>query len=583
MEEILTRLGYSLEKKLNVGEDLIIWDNVISYLSKIIGLKKRINSSNLSKRYTNHEALYFVNDDFLNIILKREFQRIEWKYRNAQSQRPEMATKLTLLANIIETIFYYSNHQKVIKNNNVITASDIAMFSFCPASYSIHKSYEIKDTLSTKTGTQFHEETKLINLIKNGIIKKKNETDERYFSDKEYKRFLHDIDNSQLIYSGHSEKDKSKFFKNKDFVCQPDYIFRNSAGKYFVVEEKFRFVQKKWVEKTEPIYDQTYYTSEDKANNIFYANHCLQLAAYIYGIDEIQIEYGYLIYWQLKKGKEAEFRCIAKKIERENSLLESLRATYVQVAGFNLKKVIGFDVQQLNINKCTNCSVAGLCGHKHKAFLNLKMPYYEGKYMSLRKYEIPSTLTEYKEEFVHFLSPDYQCQVCHNWVIGSNISEMTLVVRDSHNGYRFQNTDTPAKIDYQIDLQDLMPFQLNIGWDKRYYYSNTDYLMRHTFKLQKICGSCRRQESIPLEFKFVDEKLSVFKKIKLTDFNKSEMKRNRISYQIDKRARNIILICELCKNKWEPRINYRTNLLTEDSPKCPQCGIGNILITLEKK
>ena len=117
MEEILTRLGYSLEKKLNVGEDLIIWDNVISYLSKIIGLKKRINSSNLSKRYTNHEALYFVNDDFLNIILKREFQRIEWKYRNAQSQRPEMATKLTLLANIIETIFYYSNHQKVIKNN----------------------------------------------------------------------------------------------------------------------------------------------------------------------------------------------------------------------------------------------------------------------------------------------------------------------------------------------------------------------------------------------------------------------------------------------------------------------------------
>ena len=211
------------------------------------------------------------------------------------------------------------------------------------------------------------------------------------------------------------------------------------------------------------------------------------------------------------------------------------------------------------------------------------MPYYEGKYMSLRKYEIPSTLTEYKEEFVHFLSPDYQCQVCHNWVIGSNISEMTLVLRDSHNGYRFQNTDTPAKIDYQIDLQDLMPFQLNIGWDKRYYYSNTDYLMRHTFKLQKICGSCRRQESIPLEFKFVDEKLSVFKKIKLTDFNKSEMKRNRISYQIDKRARNIILICELCKNKWEPRINYRTNLLTEDSPKCPQCGIGNILITLEKK
>ena len=47
MEDILARLGYTLEKKLNVGEDLNVWDKVISYLSDIIGLRKHVNPSNI--------------------------------------------------------------------------------------------------------------------------------------------------------------------------------------------------------------------------------------------------------------------------------------------------------------------------------------------------------------------------------------------------------------------------------------------------------------------------------------------------------------------------------------------------------
>lgn len=579
MEDILTMLGYSLEKKLDVGDDLVVWDTTIGYLSRIIGLEKFINPSNLNQRYTNHQDFYLVNDQFFNAILKREFKRIPWKYKAEQSQRPEMATKLFFLANIIETFLYYTNHQKKLKTDNIITASDIAMYAFCPASYSIHKSYDLKESPLTDNGKKYHEGTRLINKIKKGEIEKENKTDIRFFkeSEKDYKRFLDEIDNSKLIFSGHSETDKNKYFKKNDFVCQPDYIFQDRNSKHFVVEEKFRFVGKKSVEKHNSYLDKTYYETEDDFNDVFYTNHILQLASYIYGIEELKIEYGYLVYWQIKDDKVV--KCNVKKIARDFSLLENLRQTFRRVKAFNADKVINFDVGTLNENKCTNCSVAALCGHKHRLFPELKIPYYEGKYISLRRSDLPNELTEYKEEFSNFLSPNYQCQVCHNWHIGSDISSALLSLSDYQQDYKFQIVSPIYNQSKRIELKELSPFTIDINNYEPDYFSHVDYLMRHTFLLDKICVKCKMQKDVSLDLRFIGEaeSLNYYKKVKLTDFNISEMKSNGISYKVDEIRKNIVLTCKFCNTIWEPDAEYSRNLLDDESPKCPKCDLSNLL------
>jgi formylglycine-generating enzyme required for sulfatase activity len=567
MEDILARLGYTLEKKLNVSEDLNVWDKVISYLSDIIGLRKHVNPSNLNQRYSDHEELYLVNDDFFNTLLKKEFNRIPWKYKNERTQRPELSAKLSLLANIIETMYYYQSHQLTVKNSKTITASDIAMYSFCPASYSIHKSYEIKATPLTENGKKLHEENRLINKIKTGKI------NEEYYTENEYKHFLNDINNSKLIFSGHSEKDKNKFFREKDFVCQPDYIFQNRDGKYFVVEEKFRFVQKKRVEKTDSRYDETYYTYDDDFNDVFYNNHQLQLASYIYGISEMKIDYGYLIYWQMKNSEMV--KCIVKKVDRNHTLLRDLRTIYSRVALFNADKVVAFDKSALNINKCTNCSVAGICGHKHHVFSELKLPYFEGNYISPRKCVLPIELSEYANEFKKFLSPNYQCQICHNWCNGSDISNGIVAPIDYKNGYYFKIVDPPHNSPKIIELNELNPFSLTIT-EKYNYFSRADYIMKNIFRIDKMCVNCKKQTNIPLTFKFLDDKSETFEKFNLTPFNKSEMAKNGISYKRDKIRKNITLHCKHCNTYWEPTAYFSNQIHL-----CKICDINPLLIPTE--
>ena len=583
MEETLKKLGFSLEKKLNVGENLNVFDKTIAYLSQILGYKCQVNYSDLQLRYSNHQDLYFVHDDFFDAILKREFEKISWKYKNERTQKPELLIKLTLLANIAETAYYYSNHKKQIKSKT-ISASDIASFSFCPASYCIHQSYEIKPSPLTEIGKKLHEETRLLSQIKTGQIHDKNKRDEHYFEDKEYKHFLNDIDNSQVIYCGHSENDKSRFFKNKELICQPDYIFQNRDGQYFVVEEKFRFVRKKKVETKHPdeIADQlryeSYFTLEDNYNDIFYANHRLQLAAYMYGIEDYKIEYGYLVYWHLKKDEVA--KCIVTKVERSAALVENLRDTFRSIKLFNTNSSLLFDNGILNLNKCSNCSVAALCGHKSKRYSELKLPYYEGNYVRLGKTELPGDLAEYENEFKNFLSDNYQCQVCSNRVIGSEISPAFVGLDDYKDVYKFKVANTPNKDSKIISLHKQNPFSLNITWEKSDHFSSVDYLMRHKFYLGKICDSCRNKDYIPLNFTFKDDKYELFKKVKLTDFNKSEMLKNGITFKIDRVRKNIVLRCKYCNSEWEPFVEHSTSLLRDESPKCPKCDLQPLLIPL---
>src|SRR5690554_1714127 len=83
-----------------------------------------------------------------------------------------------------------------------------------------------------------------------------------------------------LRFVGHNDFKNQRYFinENEGFIGQPDYIFKNKNGENFVVEEKFQ---------------RNTYGNQRR----FYNNHKIQLASYINYIQEINLKYGYLVYW----------------------------------------------------------------------------------------------------------------------------------------------------------------------------------------------------------------------------------------------------------------------------------------------
>jgi CRISPR/Cas system-associated exonuclease Cas4 (RecB family) len=328
---------------------------------------------------------------------------------NPEVEDMKLRAEFLFLFNSINTLKIYNEYRRKspleIVCNRRISASDISSFSFCPVSYAISKSYNIIPTPKSETGTIFHEQTRLVKRYNLQTDKYKKIKPHGNFINENNKLFFDNINSSELIYSGHSEKEKRRDFINKNFVCQPDYIFQNSAGEYYVVEEKFR------------------HDSED--DDIFFKNHNLQLASYMYGIDEkeYKIAYGYLLYWKyiiddlfdengdevydedgnIKKGPRVK-RCIVKRINKDGNIEDELHLTGKEISHFNSTKELYFDKKQLNINKCNKCSVAGICRHKNQQFDDLKLPYYDGNYNKLHEVVLPTDLEKYETQIDNYFS-----------------------------------------------------------------------------------------------------------------------------------------------------------------------------------
>ena len=128
-----------------------------------------------------------------------------------------------------------------VSDKNKITATDFASFNFCPASYSISKSFEIesgKHEIKKFLGAEFHETLRLID----NSIPESYKHNELYDSDILINEKINKIKNCELIFSGHTGENIVFLNKEEKYAGQPDYIFKDPNGNYFVVEEKFRFL-----------------------------------------------------------------------------------------------------------------------------------------------------------------------------------------------------------------------------------------------------------------------------------------------------------------------------------------------------
>lgn len=271
---------------------------------------------------------------------------------------------------------------KVLKTNNYITASNLSDFIFCPASFSIKLSFEIKESLNQqqiKIGENYH------NLL---LTAKKD-----FHSDKEKTGVKRDLSNKilstikscKLLYSGH--KERKPFINHKEkFIGDPDYIFLNNEGKMFIVEEKFSYrrdPERLSYDEIQADYYNEYIVDEDaerKRNDWknksvrFHENHVIQTYSYLRNHPD-DISHGYLLYWfyDFKDGIPYIHKCEILKIENHeyyekkyNSYMKSL-TTFINQSQIQLNSI--------SCQKCVRCSIAKYCGHKTGKFEKVNIPY----------------------------------------------------------------------------------------------------------------------------------------------------------------------------------------------------------------
>ena len=149
--------------------------------------------------------------------------------------------------------------------------------------------------------------------------------------------------------------------KNGLFCGIPDYIFKTNNNDNFVVEEKHT-----WQEVVSKPWD----------------SHIIQVLSYMYGIpfNNKKMKNGYIIYfsWYPKKNNYCNLETRNPrlfKIERNKQNLEKVNRVYNNVKNFNNSKKIKFNIKDLNIKKCLNCSARIYCDHMNGDKKYLELPY----------------------------------------------------------------------------------------------------------------------------------------------------------------------------------------------------------------
>ncbi len=131
------------------------------------------------------------------------------------------------------------DHTK-IKNakTDYIRATDIANYTFCPASFSINNTFEIEYRSGEKereAGEKLHNQLKLILRVCN--YNETGEIEHELFDDPDIIKIL----KSKNVYLGHNDSNKSFFNTKLKIASEPDYIFIDQDSEYFIVEEKFQY------------------------------------------------------------------------------------------------------------------------------------------------------------------------------------------------------------------------------------------------------------------------------------------------------------------------------------------------------
>jgi CRISPR/Cas system-associated exonuclease Cas4 (RecB family) len=283
------------------------------------------------------------------------------------------------------------------KLTSILSATDISSFVFCPASYSINKTFKIEYPTKVNRiniGTDFHESLRLAKRKAPEGFTPENHTSPDVRND----RVVNKVRNCELIYAGHDNGYSSGFTNTEErFNGNPDYIFKDPLGRFFVVEEKFRYLND-YISDSLPeevIEDTKRYRRIVK--NTFHSNHIMQLVSYMKFIKEYELGYGVLVYWFYSlKNNKPYIHSVSTKVLKLEEHKASLEKYLARIKNFVETGQAEFG-NQVNPSKCVSCSVTKYCSHKTNEFRKLEFPYNPFD-LTLKYAEFPNGLKKEKKE-----------------------------------------------------------------------------------------------------------------------------------------------------------------------------------------
>ncbi len=244
--------------------------------------------------------------------------------------------------------------RKEVPQKTVHSATDLASFQYCPASYVLAATFDISmiDNDSMFIGREEHKKIRLLSF------KKRDEfiDQSRYYGDSnEYREFVSLIARSQCTFEGHSEDSNETiiFYSEKGKISMvPDYLFKCSETE-FIVEEKFTT------------------TEFDKISDL-YLNHKIQALAYLYGMPNPNISGVFVVYWfyDLKNRKVSNSRIF--KIHKTEANKNQLLNIFESVEKLNRGEVVQLKTSDINVNKCVKCRAFSICKYKTGEYNSIK-------------------------------------------------------------------------------------------------------------------------------------------------------------------------------------------------------------------
>lgn len=358
-ESCLACLSSLSSSAFNKNENLwwLLMNGSINIVKMILSKLLNYDLDIIDKIYI---AIYPNND--INFF-KKNAQNSEWSYyikeHYIHEQELIIKKKFTNLFIIEQSTLIKSIEKRENQIKTTHSATDLASFTFCPASYLINQLYHnnnFTEQESVFIGIKEHEKQRLISLLDYDKVERFRRI---IITDPILQNFHSRINNSKCISKGHSSLNHTIYYSNTGKLSGiPDYIFQEKHG-YFAVEEKYT------IKKYEDLID-------------IYENHKIQALAYLYGLSNFHFSEVYVIYWFItKKTNDSDYYVynyklftITKTLENKNKIVDCFN----KVDAIQRREPFNFTKNNINYRKCVKCNYFPFCEFKKGKKSILQLP-----------------------------------------------------------------------------------------------------------------------------------------------------------------------------------------------------------------
>lgn len=241
--------------------------------------------------------------------------------------------------------------------SDVIAISDLADYAFCPASYSIRKTFRVPPSIEMAAGERRHERKELRKFLRN--VRKKRKREYKHFPEKaaehdDEESFVlrgnyGDLLQSELIHEGHSRSNDGPFYgPDRKIAGNPDYVYERPDGSHIIVEEK-----------------HTKNSDLDRP----WINHIIQVTAYVQYLEKFESDTGYIVYFPVQSHP------LLFEVESSQKNRKRLRRTIEGLEELREDGRQKFYSENVRPSKCIGCSANPYCNHKSGKIDALEVPY----------------------------------------------------------------------------------------------------------------------------------------------------------------------------------------------------------------